>query len=102
MQRTGGGRNRSRRFRPLGVFAVAALILMLLLAAWWKAANSVPEIVVPTPKLPVPNAHDDLIIAANQITGKVDQAISTPTHTGMASVDHTFTPAEKAAIVAAN
>lgn len=45
--------------------------LCAMLAAWgynkWRAANEVPNIVVPTPKLPSPNAFDFYVKAGNAV-----------------------------------
>ena len=47
---------------------------MALTTAWWQAINRAPDIKVPTPVMPVPNAHDDFVAASQAIVNgsKVD------------------------------
>lgn len=97
-----GEENRRRRksglskkaWNWLGGFGLAGVVLMFL---WWQSATTDPQIVVPTPVMPNPNAFDVYIAASNAIVNgpQVDNALS---RTPLVK----YTGAQKVALVKAN
>lgn len=96
------GRERTRR-RNGGCCLLPLLALFALGAFWWQALRAVPVINVPSPVLPSPNAHDDLVAACAALidSNKFSYAISNRHNTHLVD-DHSYTPAQKEQLVAEN
>ena len=45
----------------------SGLVVLLLGVGWWNIANNLPEINIPSPKMPSPNAFDFFVKASKQI-----------------------------------
>ena len=67
--------SRSRRMRRKGA---VLLLLTACAAGWWQYLNHVPDISVPTPTMPSPNAFDRYVQAGNSLVneGAVRNAIT--------------------------
>jgi hypothetical protein len=110
----GVDRSRRRRIRRGLTLPAVGVGLLGLSAAWWHDMNANPNVVIPTPVLPQPNAYDfyraagfavrerdkiETAIAQNTAAPPKDRPRSAPAERG---APHRYTLAEKEALVREN
>ena len=83
----------------LAVLGITAALFTFMIYSWYRAANLDPQVVVPMPKLPTPNAHDVFVRAGNALVEEkaISEAMSSKPINGK-----TYTLADRQALLAKN
>lgn len=93
-----GRKPRSNRGWIIAGSVVGALALLGLI--WWRGLTAAPNITIPQPTMPSPNAFDTFVKACNRIQD--DKAIGEAITSRPVAGQHLYTLSEKADLVAKN
>lgn len=99
MERVQGRKPWTTGKKILLILAIAAGVFVGMVYNWYRVANITPEIAIPMPTMPSPNAHDYFVRAGNMVQQEKDvgNALSTKPINGI-----TYTQADREKLVRLN